>query len=137
MSTLSLSVLLCGCPSLPVFSPPTTVLQKFDFSLKLDRKKTNGNFRIFLSCRWTTKQRVTFVASRGKVFGFFFSFTVWCVCVFIDCVCVRRHAPSETRNYSKATEERLAAQNGRCVRQPGASIALRQQQREAQNGKFY
>lgn len=72
-----------------------------------------------------------------KSLAFFFSFTVCCVCVFIDCVCVRRHAPSETRNYSKATEERLAAQNGRCVRQPGASIALRQQQREAQNGKFY
>lgn len=67
----------------------------------------------------------------------FFSVLLCGVCVFIDCVCVRRHAPSETRNYSKATEERLAAQNGRCVRQPGASIALRQQQREAQNGKFY
>lgn len=67
----------------------------------------------------------------------FFSVLLCGVRVFIDCVCVRRHAPSETRNYSKATEERLAAQNGRCVRQPGASIALRQQQREAQNGKFY
>lgn len=53
-------------------------------------------------------------------------------------VCLWRHAPSETRNYSKATENHLAAQNGRRVRQPGASIALRQQQqqREAQNGKF-
>lgn len=70
-----------------------------------------------------------------KSLAFFFLSVV--ECVFCVCVCARRHAPSETRNYSKATEERLAAQNGRCVRQPGASIALRQQQREAQNGKFY